>query len=115
MGSVLVGLLMTESKLPAAGLREAAEVALAEMRERDALEFDVEFKEIAVDGPPAGRVFAVEEALREMERAGAIGVIGLANADSCMAVRPLVDQIRVPTIGCGSSALYQSQYLFAVQ
>lgn len=115
MSVIRVGLLMTESKIPAATLRRCAELALAEMVARDALETEVEFIELTGEGPPAGPIYNVERALRQLHDDGCIGVIGLANSDSCMAVSGLIDGLGLPTVTSGSSAAYSSSYTFSVQ
>jgi ABC-type branched-subunit amino acid transport system substrate-binding protein len=106
---------MTESKIPATTLRRAADLAIAEIYARDGLETAVEFIEIVAEGPPAGPIYNVERALRRLHEEGCIGVIGLANSDSCMAVADLIDELKLPALAAGSSAAYSSAYTFSVQ
>lgn len=94
--------------------RNCFALALDEATRRDLLDQPVELIVRSVEGLPTGSQHTVVEAWHELERAGAIAILGPSNADNGMAVQATANEGEVVTILFGCSERLASAWTFSV-
>jgi branched-chain amino acid transport system substrate-binding protein len=75
----------------------------------------VEFVHAYGLGLPSGTAEAVEQAYRQLADAGVVLIVGPAFGDNALAVTPLAEQLRIPTINWAGAERARGRYMFQHQ
>lgn len=114
MEPVRLGILMAEPQLAAPRWRNVLTLALEDLEASGRLPRGVELVERNPEGLPNGSSAAVVDALRDLDAAGVVGVLGPANGDNCISLQPHVDRAELPTVGLCATIRFPSAWCFSV-
>lgn len=114
MEAVKLGLLMAEPQLGAERWARVADLALEDQASDDRWQRPVELVKRGAMGLPNGSSDAVVRAHRALDDEGVLAVIGPANGDNCISIRPQADRRRVPTVGLCATIRFPSRWCFSV-
>jgi branched-chain amino acid transport system substrate-binding protein len=88
---------------------------LAVVREAGRITASIDFIHAYGLGLPSGTADAVERAYRQLAEAGCSLIVGPAIGDNALAVTPLAEQLRIPTINWAGAERARGRYMFQHQ